>query len=606
MSTQVYDWNPFEIDNARNLSLEQTVNTYIETRAFKRLMSAKNHVVLGARGSGKTALARMLSHDHLTTYLSRQGTESVRNLRFIGIYVPTRLEWVSSLKNKPWHTEEEGERFFQWRFNIATCTAFLSTLRSCIDTYCADDTEKIRKERQTVHNLAKEWLGVDKEITSIVGLTRRINELNFARKVNETLIRVGRLSESSGSRLGSVFELELFDPLRRGMQIVEEHLPLPDNTNWLLILDEAEFLHREFLRILNSHLRSFSGNLFFKITTMPYTYTLDTNTAVPLDEGHDFEYVYIDQGPDSLFGVDDKKEQQFAELLFTKRLKASTLGSERLSASRLLGSSLLLDPKPSIWSDDSAEMGRLRRYAGGETKERAQRLLSTEPKRFENEISRKMQGALLLREAVENLSGAKKLDIYCGTSLISRCSDSNPRRLIRLYNRMISAAPSTSADSSDIEQLSGVTQTDILLTFGASVLRRTQSENECGPQLYGLLKTIGEYMRRRFHEMPMSTDQISSVEFDSGVPRNLWPLFERAVGLGLLFPNVNPAQPDYLPRFEGTFHLAYVLAPHFRLLPRRGRPHKLSTILSSTDMARLAENVLQYRLFEQTVEENDQ
>src|SRR5262249_44862492 len=54
---------------------------------------------------------------------------------------------------------------------------------------------------------------------------------------------------------------------------------------------------------------------------------------------------------------------------------------------------------------------------------------------------------------------------------------------------------------------------------------------------------------------------------------------KRSVGLGLLFPNVSANNPDQMPERGGTFHLAYVLAPNFRILPRRGRPRKLATIL---------------------------
>ena len=74
----------------------------------------------GARGAGKTALAKMLSHDHLALMKDPQAESAIREQQFIGIYVPTRLEWVGgSLKNKPWQTEVQKEEFFQWRLNLA-------------------------------------------------------------------------------------------------------------------------------------------------------------------------------------------------------------------------------------------------------------------------------------------------------------------------------------------------------------------------------------------------------------------------------------------------------------------------------------------------------
>ena len=599
--------NLFEVDNARNLTLKQLVDTFIETRAFKRLLSTKNHVVLGSRGSGKTALAKMLSHDHLTTYWQRSSQENVKKLSFIGIYVPTRLEWVSGLRNKPWRNLREAEEFFQWRFNVATCVAFLNTMKSCLRTYCLDEIDAARLERTFVQSIYGDWFEESTNMKALCQLIDHIKDIDFKKQQQENHKRITGKLRPGETPVGLVFDLPLYTPLRRGIEIAERYLPLPQNVSWLLVLDEAEFLQTEFLRIVNSYLRSYSGNLFFKITTMPYTHTLETNTEAVLDEGHDFEYIYIDQGPDGLFGTTDEDDPLFAEQVFKKRAHASGATYERLDLDRLLGNSILLDRKLSVWEWDGQEMEWLRKYANRPTRERAERLLKEEAKKFPDEISRKMHGALLLRNAVENLEGAKKLDIYSGKTLLVKCSDSNPRRLIRLFNRMITALPigrttgqTSLEDETEGPLVSRTAQTDILLAFAASVIRRVQSEEHCGPQLYEFILAIGNYMKRRFHSTLLSTDQVSSLVFDHSVPRQLWPLLERAVGLGLLYPNINPNQPDWLPKGDGTFHLAYVLAPHFRILPRRGTAHNLSTMLTKTQITKLTENVEQFQLFEWT------
>lgn len=85
-------------------------------------------------------------------------------------------------------------------------------------------------------------------------------------------------------------------------------------------------------------------------------------------------------------------------------------------------------------------------------------------------------------------------------------------------------------------------------------------------------------MHARLHEQPLTTDQVTSIKIDKNISPREWELIKRAVGLGLLFPNHNANNPDDLPVKEGTFHLAYILAPHFRLLPRRGKSRSLSNI----------------------------
>ena len=81
------------------------------------------------------------------------------------------------------------------------------------------------------------------------------------------------------------------------------------------------------------------------------------------------------------------------------------------------------------------------------------------------------------------------------------------------------------------------------------------------------------------HNIQLSTDQVSSIYLDSKVTDLQWELIKAAVGLGLLFPNISHNNPDQMPERDGTFHLAYVLAPHFRILPRRGSSISLSALL---------------------------
>ena len=112
MTDSISNRNLFDIENARNLNRDEVVATFVPTDTFWRLLSPKNHIVLGARGSGKTALAKMLSHDHLSKLDDDRAQEIVESRSIVGIYIPTSIEWVGALKNKPWQSEEEQEQFF--------------------------------------------------------------------------------------------------------------------------------------------------------------------------------------------------------------------------------------------------------------------------------------------------------------------------------------------------------------------------------------------------------------------------------------------------------------------------------------------------------------
>lgn len=564
--------NLFEIENARNLNRDEVVATFVPTETFWRLLSPKNHIVLGARGSGKTALAKMLSHDHLSQLDDERAREIVTSRNIVGIYIPTSIEWVGALKNKPWQSEEEQEQFFQWRLNIASCLSFLVSLRSCLDRYFDGNLERVRVERRLCGQLSSIWSSTG-NLRSIKQLDDYLRETEYRKQQQIARRRVlGALPEGE-LPAGIEFETDLFLPLRRAVDLANEALRLAQNCCWLVCLDEAEFLDEIHHRVLNTHLRSDSGRLAFKITTMPYShYTQETNTPrATLNLGHDFDYVYIDRDHSFHHNVSHEVVMRFAENLFGKRATETGGDYLGLTLKGLLGPSKLIDSTTESWEEGSENFDLLMRYSNESTRKRALGLLPNRSA-FRDQISRKMHGAIKLRTAVASAAGATKLDVYSGAALVVRCGDGNPRRLIRLFQRLL-------REVGVGREVAPTKQTDVLESFSGSVLSRTKSEPEVGPELFEFLTDLGEYMRSRLHSEPLSTDQVTAFRFDTKAAE-YWPLIERAVGLGLLFPSVSPKQPDIVPQESGTFHMAAILAPHFRLLPRRGRALNLSTIIS--------------------------
>jgi len=171
--------NLFEIDNARNLSKKQMVDTFVPTESFWRLLSQKHHIILGSRGSGKTALAKMLSHNHLSSLDDTRAKGFILNQEYIGIYLPTRLEWVGGLKNKPWQNETEKETFFQWRLNLSSCMAFLQTIESCNNTYIKGEAPRARMEREICINLSRAWFDDECELETLVKIQNKLENIHF-------------------------------------------------------------------------------------------------------------------------------------------------------------------------------------------------------------------------------------------------------------------------------------------------------------------------------------------------------------------------------------------------------------------------------------------
>lgn len=573
--------NLFEIDNARNLNRRELVDTFVPTQSFWRLLSAKHHILLGSRGSGKTALAKMLSHDHLSLLNDPRAQSAIREQQFIGVYVPTRLEWVGGLKNKPWQTEAQKEEFFQWRLNVSACLALIDSLESCIKSYCGNKGQQAVKEIELATALAESWADTE-GISTLDALRQHLQDIEYKKHLLIARSRAKGDRQPSGLGPGVAFETDLFVPLRRGITLASRVLEIQGECTWLVCLDEAEFLEEIHHRIINSHMRTYSDNIFFKMTTMPYChYTLATNTGVSLDVGHDFEYVYIDSDP-ALFAKADGEKSAigtlFARTLFNRRLDAS--GWREILVTDILGKSVLLDEKSEDWSSDSEEIKLLRRFGSDKTIKRAERLLGNQG--FKAQISRKIHGALLLRAAYKEFVGRTEPDIYSGATLVMRCGDANPRRLIRIFNALLLLIWRSLTRGANIPRISSKDQTRVLRKLSTSALVRVQSEPQCGKELFDFLTKIGEFMHRSFHGSPLTTDHISSIRIDSDIPDDQWSLIQRAVELGLLYPNLGPNYRDEMPNRKGIFRFAFILAPHFFLLPRRGHSKPLSAIFKKS------------------------
>ncbi len=596
----------FEADNARALTSREVASTFVPTKSFWRLLSAKNHIVFGARGSGKTALARMLSHENLSLFDNDSAKDIINKKSLIGIYVPMRMEWVGGLNNKPWQTAEMREDFFSWRLNISTCLAFLTTVTSCIRAYLPEGRPRAEMERSIAAALGEGWLH-DQSLSDLSQLEAKIRRIEYGRQQELARLRVSDLNGDGmrPSDIGAEFAVELFAPIRYGVWVVNSHMNFPETTRWILCLDEAEFLQEDHHKLLNSALRSYSEHLYFKITTMPYEHhTLETTTGAPLHEGHDFEYIYMDHDPAADVDSRNTKNEymEFALNIFTRRALSEGWDINEFNLDKLLGQSLLLDASHSEdWTQNSPLRQMLHQHCDIATITRAERYCSeienatTDEIRkeisadFMNTIGRKLRGALLLKTAKSERQGAKKLDVYSGTSMLIRCADGNPRRLVRLFNQMILAAKWK--EDGKANSIIPTYQTDIFQKFSSSTLERVRAEKDIGPELYTFLNEIGQSLHYMMHGQKIATDLIGTISLSENEFERNATLIKRAIGLGLIYAHFNDANRDYLPMGACTCRLSYVLSPHFLLLPRRGRANSLGTLARTKSVKKVIKNI---------------
>ena len=568
--------NVFEHSNARYFTSDQLAEEFVWTTPFESLITNKNQVVLGSRGTGKTALIKMLSHECLSKLKDDRAKRVIEEGSFIATYIPLKVEWVNSMLDI-----DDGNQLFVWSLNLSSCARFLDTVRSCLQTYIDDDIQRVIKEQRISNKISQFWLS--EKLNTLSEILEALEVVEYKKNVVFNKIKLGLELSSEEKSVGLNFNTELFKPLIMALSQLKKEIDLPDTSTFCVCIDEAEFLTKEHHRILNTHMRSYN-ELVFKITTMPYRhYTLETKTGTPLNIGHDFDYLNIDnQGLHGNAKASAQSDfESFADNLFRNRVKASSIANKNIELSDLLGSSVLID-SPKLEMPDEIIIKKINEYCDTQTIERAERLVSENKQLFESSVVRKLRGVLILKDSFQRYKGNASPLIYSGYSLVVRCADGNPRRLLRIFNYLFSKNIETDVE---LKPLSSNEQGSKLKEFSYSELDSLNLEIE-GKKSFDLFTKIGRFLKDKLHTDKINTDMYNSFTFDVKNDE-VWNSIEKAVDLGLIYPNFSDKDNDNkMPNRIGRFTLAFCLAPHFYLMPRKGKSIKLSTILNSSSYSR--------------------
>lgn len=564
----------FESSNARGLNSNQLASEFIWTESFESLFSSQNQVILGSRGSGKTALIKMLSHDNLSKIANvyDQAKTRIESKNFIATYVPLRVEWVNSLNNY----SNKNDGYFTWSLNLSLCAHLLDTIRSCLDSYIKDDIEQLVIEKNICTEISEIWFSnLSKKINNLNGIRNELEKIEFKKNLafNKEAMNIP-LSDDE-RKIGEAFHTTLFKPFEFATRVVKRKLSLPEQNRWIVCIDEAEFLSKSHHQILNTYMRS-ASNLVFKITTMPYRHhTLDTNVEANINIGHDLEYVYIDKLGTSHFNQQaaDRTIQEFAEKLFINRLRFHN--RESISLEELVGTSILTQSTPDLVEQEDV-IALISKHCNDQTIKRAHELYQNDKDQFDDAIIRKLRGLLLLREEYNNKSGNTASTLYSGVAIISRCSDGNPRRLFRLFNHLLSNY------KGNIKKIPDASQSERIKSYSYRELEVIKFEKD-GAKSFEFINKIGGYFKDKSLSDKLGSDTPQSFVVDSSISDEHWDSIKTAVDLGLLYPYVRKDRnsKSLFPSKEGRFILANCLAPNFNLFPRIGRPVRLYSIFKN-------------------------
>src|SRR5260370_40263121 len=85
--------NPFREAQARTFPGEKLIHEFFPTSVFVSLINEQHEILLGTRGSGKTALLKMLSYSCFRSIVEARLKSFQSEKSFIGFYVPMHLEF---------------------------------------------------------------------------------------------------------------------------------------------------------------------------------------------------------------------------------------------------------------------------------------------------------------------------------------------------------------------------------------------------------------------------------------------------------------------------------------------------------------------------------
>ncbi|ENO3041042.1 hypothetical protein ACTT3R_003407 [Enterobacter ludwigii] len=564
----------FENSNARGLNTNQLAKEFIWTESFEALFTSQNQVILGSRGSGKTALVKMLAHENLSKLgeFYPKAKDLIGSRNFIATYVPLRVEWVNSLNNY----ESKKEEYFIWSLNLSLCANLLDTIRSCIDCYIEDEIEQLFVERKICLDISDVWFSNDNlKLNNLNDIRNELERVEFKKNLAFNKEAMGVTLSDEESRIGEAFHTTLFKPFEFASRIIKRKLSLQESNRWIVCIDEAEFLTKNHHQTLNTFMRS-ASDLVFKITTMPYRHhTLDTDVAANINIGHDLEYVYIDKLGTSHLNQQnsDKIIQEFAEKLFVNRLKYHHKND--ITLEQLVGKSVLTQSTPDI-AENTYVMKLIEKHCNADTINRANTLFLNDINKFDDAIIRKLRGLLLLREEYNNKLGNSSSTLYSGVAIVSRCSDGNPRRLFRLFNHLLGNLKDQS------KKIPDASQSERIKSYSYRELEVIKFEKD-GIKAFDFINKIGGYFKEKSLVEKLGSNTPQSFSIDNTIHEDQWSCIKTAVDLGLLYPYVKKDRntKSLFPSKEGRFVLANCLAPNFNLFPRVGRSIQLHNIFNS-------------------------
>jgi 3',5'-cyclic AMP phosphodiesterase CpdA len=552
--------SPFSESNAKHQSAHEAVAAYFWTEESDILDSDTPQVVLGTRGSGKTALLLTLS---LPGVLARTASAPSQALRRVGVYCPLHVDSVSAFTGKGWMPRPQRQRLFQ-------ATVAAAWISACIDmlielaSHCAVSRDT---KQQLIGGLGEiafgDWARA-RSATTNEALRQFRHECGRCLDLVDDGAREEAFSALSTAPLFSSPN----EILRAIASEVRKLSSMTSACTLVTLFDEAEHLN-EWQQQCIYGLLSFANSSFTtKIATLPYTHfhaVRQTNHV--LVEGNDFGEIVLALAHERATERPERPRfHEIAEGIWRLRLKGAGMSD--------LGSTLKeVFPDPHYFDALSATVGmpatedewvrELRSLLGSQRSRKADSLLSKgDSASFGDQFLRKYQVSLRFRVSARLDPHGTHIPRYWGLRTILRACDGNCRWLLKLLDqcwRLYWAQDGLRPLTPDEQNLA-------LLKWATGISNTLPHLPERGDDVADILGRAVQRFRRHLYESPGLPEDAFRVEL-----QELTQEQAQAVALGIGYGVFVPEFAD-----GGQEVLRY---PKKNLRMRLGYPYALANLL---------------------------
>jgi len=473
--------NPFSDSQARSFADTKIISEFYPTSIYWSLFNDQHEIILGTRGSGKTFLLKMMRYSMLKRIQDPQAQHLVSEKKFLALYIPMYLEFVTHLTNSD-VPETRQIQLFQFAFNCLLAQSLLTELTAIIDEI-PDKYERAKANLDLTNKLNDMWFNEGANaVSDLFSLKFKITKLFYNFDVKTSHIDF----------VPPVFKRQIGSTLLSVKEIIANILKFKEEPTWIICIDEAEFLTEPLQKCINSVFRSDSKRIALKVATLPYYHrSLETlESTISVSAGNDFSYRVVDMKFDSA------EFRNLTNTLCSHRIK--TRFKQDVQIDRLedfigvLGKDDLIDYYRAEVGSKIATQDYIQKEMIEEFSDKRKIASASYPNQRKT-IYDKFAPIFFTRRMYKlSRNGNYKPGWYAGSAMIRKISQGNPRAFLQLMNKLFEKAR--------MSELTPKAQHGVVLEYVKSFCESTQALASYGPTIYVELDKIASILHDQVHD----------------------------------------------------------------------------------------------------------